>query len=364
MNKPVLTMVIPTFNEVNNLPILINAILGHFEANNIRGEIVIVDDDSPDGTWKVAEDLKSLYRDKMQVLKRKYKKGLSSAVIDGFEISRGEVLGVMDADLSHPVEKIADMHNRLKDSSADMVIGSRYVQDVGIEGLNFKRKIISKFATLLAKPLVSIKDPMSGFFMIKKRVIENKKLNPLGFKIGLEILVKGNHYGSPIEIPIVFANRMSGESKLSEEVVFQYLSQVFSLLGYKYSRILQFVKFCLVGLSGVFVNLTVYTIMLNIFSLFYLLSATISFLFAVTTNLFLNKLWTFHDKKKIGFNAIFKGIKFLLVSLGGYGINISILYVLVDKFNLDKILSQLIAITAVTFFNFFGNIKWTFGWKK
>lgn len=226
------SIIIPTYNEVENIPILIERISEVFSQSDIRGEIIVVDDDSPDGTWKKAEELSEEY-DNLRVLRRTDKRGLSSAVLDGFEIAKGRIIGVIDADLSHPPEKIPELIEPIMNGEADMTIGSRYIDEGGIEKWPVLRKLSSKIATLLVLGLTRVKDPMSGFFFIRREVIENKKLNPLGFKIGLEILVKGE-YKNVIEVPIIFADREYGESKLGGAVVLEYLVQLSNLYVSKY----------------------------------------------------------------------------------------------------------------------------------
>ena len=226
-----ITIVIPTYNESENLPILIEKVSEVLNINNIEGEIIVVDDDSPDGTWKRAQELQSKYGN-LKVLRRQDKRGLSSAVLEGFAMSESAVLGVMDADLSHPPEKIPELVEAIMKGGADITIGSRYIERGDIEKWPLTRKIYSKTATLLVKGLTRVKDPMSGYFFLRREVIENADLNPKGFKICLEILVRGN-YDSVVEIPITFRDRLHGETKLSQGVIFEYLLHVMKLYTYK-----------------------------------------------------------------------------------------------------------------------------------
>ena len=184
-----LSIVIPTYNEKENISILLKKINLEFIKNKIKGEIIVVDDNSPDGTGDLIENLKKKYKN-LKVIHRKGKLGLSSAVLEGFKISKGDVFGVMDADLSHPAEKIPEMFNLIKKREADFVIGSRYIRGGKIEGWGFKRKLMSKTATLLARIYTKIKDPMTGFFMIKRKCIKTKNIDPKGFKILLELIIK------------------------------------------------------------------------------------------------------------------------------------------------------------------------------
>jgi len=223
------SIVIPTFNEVQNLHKIIETIFNVFRKNNLKVEVLIVDDNSPDRTWHVAEKLKDNYN--IRVLRRVDKRGLSSAVIDGFKLANGEIIGVMDADLSHPPEKIPDLIKPIMSGESDYVIGSRYIKGGGIVNWPLLRRFSSKTAGILVSGLTKVKDPMSGFFFLKKDVIEGVNLSPKGFKIGLEILVKGN-YKSVKEIPIIFTNRKHGVSKLNLSVItddFAHISRLYLL---------------------------------------------------------------------------------------------------------------------------------------
>jgi len=160
-----LSLVIPTYNEKGNIEKLLVELQEEFGENKIDAEIIIVDDNSPDGTGQILERLAVKYSN-LKIIHRKGKLGLSSAVIEGFNVAEGDILGVMDADLSHPTEKINEMYQAIR--NCDLVIGSRYVKGGKIKGWSLYRKVLSKGATLLARVFVNVLDPMSGFFMVKK----------------------------------------------------------------------------------------------------------------------------------------------------------------------------------------------------
>jgi len=214
-----LTVVIPTYNEAENIPILLDRVFREFREHGLDGEVIIVDDNSPDGTWEIAQQLQSTYNN-LEVLRRVDKRGLSSAVLDGFQIAKGKIIGVMDADLSHPPERIPEIVKPIIAGESDFVIGSRYIEGGGTEKWSFRRKVSSIIAALAVRGLTNIRDPMSGFFFFRKEVIEGVELHPKGFKIGLEILVKGKHKNVS-EVPILFRDRKYGKSKLSSEVILE-----------------------------------------------------------------------------------------------------------------------------------------------
>jgi dolichol-phosphate mannosyltransferase len=219
-----LSIIIPTYNEKDNILILIDKIEHEFIENKINGEIIIIDDNSKDGTGRIIEEAKKNHKN-IIVKHRTGKLGLSSAVLDGFKIATNEVFCVMDADLSHPAEKIPLMYDLINNQDFDIVIGSRYIRGGKILGWNLKRKLMSKGATILARPFTRIKDPMTGFFMIKKRCIEGKEFNCKGFKILLELLIKAD-YNLVKEIPITFINRKKGKSKANPKEIFSYLNNL------------------------------------------------------------------------------------------------------------------------------------------
>jgi len=227
------SIIIPTYNELNNLNHLIHRIHNSCKDNGINEEIIIVDDNSPDGTADYAEELGKVFP--VRVLRRKGKLGLSSAVMAGFSIANADILGVIDADLSHPPEVIPHLVNLIRDKGTELTIGSRYAKGGGVEEWTIVRKIISRGATLLAKPLTKVKDPMSGFFFFKRKILDGVKLTPQGYKILLEVLVKAN-YGSVEEYPYVFQNRIVGSSKLGSKTMIHYVKHLGDLYKYKIFR--------------------------------------------------------------------------------------------------------------------------------
>jgi len=227
------SIIVPTYNEKNNLPELAQRIFSAVKKSGLSVELIVVDDNSPDGTGNVAEGLKSDYN--VKVIHRTGKLGLASAVIEGFAIASSDILGVIDADLSHPPEIVPELIKPIKDGTAEVVVGSRYVAGGGMDKWPLLRRITSKGAVLLALPLTSVKDCVSGLFFLKKSVINGVELNAKGYKIGLEVLVKGN-YKRVVEVPYVFMNRKIGKSKLSKSEFTNYLINLKNLYAYKFFR--------------------------------------------------------------------------------------------------------------------------------
>ncbi len=222
-----ISVIIPTYNERSNITRLIPRIASILAGHDY--ELIVADDSSPDGTAEAARELANDYP--VKVLVRLRKLGLSSAVAEGLKVSIGEVIGVMDADLQHPPEHIKEFLMAVSGSS-DIVIGSRYVDGSKILDWNRFRSIVSRGAIMLSSPLTDVKDPMSGYFFLRRSVIEGISFNPHGFKILLEILVKGK-YNNVKEIPIVFKARKEGESKLGIGEYVSYLNQLYCLYGFR-----------------------------------------------------------------------------------------------------------------------------------
>ncbi len=219
------SIVIPTYNEAAGIEKLLRALGATFAANGLDGEVIVVDDNSPDGTGDIVERLAQQLP--VRCLHRSGKLGLSSAVIDGWAIARSDstVLGAMDADFSHDVNALPKMVQALESGAYGLAIGSRYVPGGGIANWPKRRIIVSRVACWLARPLTNVKDVTSGFFLVRRDALAGVVLDPIGFKIGLEVIAKA-HYGKAIEVPYVFTDRVAGESKLNEREIFNYLKQL------------------------------------------------------------------------------------------------------------------------------------------
>lgn len=219
------SIVIPTYNEAGGIERLIAALAGEFEAHGLDGELIVVDDNSPDGTGAIVDGLAGRYP--VRCLHRPGKLGLSSGVIDGWHFARpdSEALGAIDADFSHDVKIVPRMVKALAQDGYGLAVGSRYVPGGGIVNWPLKRKITSLVAIALAKPLTPIRDITSGFLLVRRDALEGVELDPIGFKIGLEVIAKAN-YGRALEVPYVFTDRVAGESKLNQNEVFNYLRQL------------------------------------------------------------------------------------------------------------------------------------------
>jgi dolichol-phosphate mannosyltransferase len=221
-----LSIVVPTYNERDRLRDLVEAIFAAYAAERLDGELIIVDDNSPDGTGALADELARDHR--IQVLHRPGKLGLGTAVVDGFRAATAPIVGVIDADLSHPPALLPRMFAAMQAASADVVVGSRYIQDGGTRNWGFGRLIMSRVACVIARGLTPVRDATSGFFLIRREVAQGVRISAGGFKICLELLVRGRP-ASVIEVPYVFEGRTAGESKMNMKEALGYIAQLRAL---------------------------------------------------------------------------------------------------------------------------------------
>ncbi len=340
--RPRVSVIIPTYNERDNLDELFQRISHALKKEGYEFEIIVVDDDSPDGTWQYAMELAEKYP--VKVIRRTDEKGLSSAVIRGFKEAGGDVFVVMDADLQHPPEKIPELVKAIEEG-ADIAIASRYIPGGGVENWYWYRKLISKGAIMvgrLALPKIrDIKDPVSGFFALKREVVEGVELNPIGFKILMEILIKGR-YQKVVEVPFKFGLRKAGESKLGGKTIISYLKHVYRLMRWS-GELDRLVKFSVVGLSGILVNEGFLWLFVHLGLSKYIANVPATEL-AILNNFFWNDLWTFRDlrnaplwKRLLSFHVaalmgalvqwavytplVYIGVHYLVANLIGIGIS-------------------------------------------
>jgi dolichol-phosphate mannosyltransferase len=221
-----LTLIVPTYNEAENITELVRAVEAALHADGWKDfEILVMDDDSPDGTAERANRYGGCVR---SVNRRGRSRGLSRAVLEGFELAKNEFVGVMDADFSHPPAVIPKLAAALR-AGANLSIGTRYVKGGGVESWPTRRRVASRIACWLARPVTRVSDPTSGLFFFRKSILSGIRLNPTGFKIGLEIFVKSRHEGKIAEVPFMFVDRRAGDSKLNTGIAVDYIRQIISL---------------------------------------------------------------------------------------------------------------------------------------
>jgi len=371
-----ISIIIPTYNESENIIKILHSI-GEILPKNILTQAIVVDDNSPDGTGKLVEDylvnVKKMAYYTIEIIHRKAKDGLGSAILKGIQQARGDTIVVMDSDFSHPPQIILKLIESIKKYQYDIAIASRYIQGGKIQGWSLKRKIMSKFATMIAKNSLGIKtrDPMSGFFAFKKNLIKGLSFDAIGYKILLEILVKTK--GAKVkEIPYTFQDRQLGSSKISISVICDYIKSVLKL--YKKRNVnekiekrnsVHFIskaaRFFTVGISGLGVNYLLSLLFTSGITDFWYLHANLIGIFAsMTSNFILNKSWTFEDRDFSPKRTLSQYVKFLGFSSLGAIVQLGFVYYLVEEHQAAYPIALIIAVLTAAFGNFILNKKWTF----
>jgi len=375
------SVVVPTYNETKNIRPLVERVVEAFRSIPEPTELLFVDDNSPDGTagevraisHEVASRDSGPYERTVRVIVRQGQRGLAGAVQRGFKEARGDIVAVMDADLSHPPEVLPMLHGTVRSGSADVAVASRRVEGGGINNWPLSRRFISWGSGLLARPLVPVKDTTSGFFALRKSCLDGVELRPIGYKIGLEVLARGR-YRTVSEVPFVFTDREFGQSKLGGRVMLAYLVQLASLYRERWPNVVRFIQFGLVGLLGAFVDAAVFNVAMWYVSLASLghalggfLSQSISFLVAVFFNFALNKRWTFQEHREQAKLSAFFGVCTL-----GYLFRSAVFTLIISTEVLGRLLGPVIlanaalaaGILVASFWNYFASKRWAFGVKE
>ncbi|HEX3032357.1 MAG TPA: glycosyltransferase family 2 protein [Bacillota bacterium] len=349
-----LSIVIPTYNEGENVVTVTNRI--EKVLANRPFEVLFVDD-STDNTPVLLHQL-ALAKPWVRVIHREGVRGLATAVTLGFQEARGNLITVMDGDLQHPPELLPELWNKLEEGY-DLVVPSRFIPGGSAGGLSWGRTIISKGARLLASLTLrrtrNTTDPMSGFFMFRKNVISGRDLNPLGWKILLEILVKGN-YELIGEVPYQFQPRLAAQSKMSLHEQCMYLWHLSRLVASS-PEDSRFWRFCLVGLSGVVVNLLTYIGLIEYFQLQVVLSGILAALVAMFSNFLLNDTFTWGEIKTQP--VVYRLVRFYIYCSVGISINAFTLWLLFHRFGFNYLLANILGICLATVWNFSSNNRWT-----
>ena len=371
-----ISIIIPTYNESENI-IKILRTIGEILPKNISTQAIVVDDNSPDGTGRLVEDylknVKKMAHYTIEIIHRKAKDGLGSAILNGIQQAKGDTIVVMDSDFSHPPQIIPKLVESIKKYQYDIAVASRYIKGGKIQGWSVKRKFMSKFATLIAKKGLGIhtKDPMSGFFAFKRNIIRGLNIDAIGYKILLEILVKTKNVNIK-EIPYTFQDRELGSSKLSIKTIFDYYRSVWKL--YRYGKPLEkqekrssvkFLykagRFYTVGASGFIVNYMISLLFAGgVYDLWYLHANVIGIIASISTNFILNKIWPFGDRDFRIRKTISQYGKFAMFSSLGALVQLGVVYFLVDNNEVSYPLALILAVIAAAFGNFVLNKKWTF----
>ena len=369
-DRPIrLSLVIPTYNERKNVGELVEQLTALLDPELGEAyELIVVDDDSPDRTWEFAAELAARYA-KLRVVRRQGERGLSTAVIRGWQVARGEILAVIDADLQHPPEVTVKLWRAIE-NNADLTVASRHVEGGGVSDWSFARRILSRGAQLLGLLLLPgvlgrVSDPMSGYFMVRRSALAGAKLNPLGYKILVEVLGRGTVRAIG-EVGYVFRERSEGESKVTWWLYLEYLRHLARLRLSSPSTV-RFLRFAVVGLSGVAVDMAFLYLLSDprALGLGLTRSKAIAAELAVINNFLWNDAWTFRDlvgSQRGGRAKFLRFIKFNIVCGIGLVLNIVLLNVQFNQLHVNRYVANLIAIGLVTVWNFWLNLK--LSWRE
>jgi dolichol-phosphate mannosyltransferase len=328
---PQLSVVVPTFNERDNVTTLFRRLEAALAG--LAWEVIFVDDNSPDGTWDVVRAL-ARQDSRVRCLRRIGRRGLSGACIEGILASSAPCAAVIDADLQHDETQLPKMLALLQDGKADLVVGSRYIEGGSADSFNKQRAGASALATEVAKRVLRVKvaDPMSGFFMIRRDRFEElaPQLSTQGFKILLDVVATARGDLRVLEIPYAFGSRLHGESKLDSMVALDFLGLVLAKLTNDVVS-LRFLLFAMVGSLGLFVHLAVLFVALNASGLAFPHAQAVGAVVAMTSNFILNNFLTYRDQRLKGF-AILRGLLlFYLVCSVGLFANVGVAFSVYDQ---------------------------------
>jgi len=328
---PELSVVVPTFNERDNVTTLFHRLETALAGK--AWEVIFVDDNSPDGTWDVVRGL-ARQDSRVRCIRRIGRRGLSGACIEGILASSAPCAAVIDADLQHDETRLPKMLALLEAGEADLVVGSRYIEGGSADSFDKQRAGASQFATAVARRVLRVKiaDPMSGFFMIRRDRFEQlaPQLSTQGFKILLDIVATARGELRVKEIPYTFGSRLHGESKLDSMVALDFLGLVLAKLTHDVVS-LRFLLFAMVGSIGLFVHFGALYAALEAFDLPFPNAQGAAALCAMTSNFVLNNFLTYRDQRLKGF-AILRGLLlFYLVCSVGLLANVGVAWSVFDQ---------------------------------
>jgi dolichol-phosphate mannosyltransferase len=363
-----LSIVLPTFNEAANIVAVLEQLMARLDSvPGLHYEIIVVDDDSPDRTWEKAGQVAEIFP-QVVVLRRQTERGLSTAVIRGWQVARGRVLGVMDADLQHPPEVTEKLWAEIA-RGADLAIASRHVEGGGVSDWSLARRIISRCAQLIGLAILPevtarVSDPMSGYFMISRAAIAGRELNPLGYKILIEVLGRGKVRWIS-EVPYVFRERVEGASKVTNRIYLEYFQHLLRIRLHLLKSS-SFFRFCVVGLSGVVIDMGLLYLLSDPSTLHWGLtrSKILASEAALINNFIWNDLWTFAEisrgQNQFG-QRLKRFLKFNAICAFGLLLNVLILNFEFNKLHMNRYAANLIAIALVTVWNYGTN--WKLNWR-
>jgi dolichol-phosphate mannosyltransferase len=354
-----ISVVIPTYNEAGAIEQTLRRSAAALQAAGEDFELIVVDDASADGTAEIAEKLTGVLP--LRVLCRPGRLGLATAVIEGWQMACGDLLAVMDADLQHPPEVLRPLAEALRDPATDVALASRYIAGGGTRRWSWIRRFMSWGATHLASTvlpltLAGVTDPMSGMFALRASVLEGVKLNPLGYKILLEVLAKGK-YRKFVEVPYVFEERGHGSSKLGPRQYVEYVGHL-ARLAVSTGQLAAWSRYGFVGLSGAVINIGMIYFLREQAGWKWITALPVSIQSALFSNFLWNELLTFRTTraKRAGRSSLLaRLVSYEMACLSGAIINAGVTLILADQ-SIRPMMAASGGVVAGGLWNFFLNI--------
>ena len=321
---PELSIVVPTFNERENIPRLIATLKTALP--DIAWELIVVDDNSPDGTSETTKRIAAA-DSRIRCIRRVGRRGLAGACLEGILASQAQYVAVMDGGLQHDERLLLPMLQQLRRDTVNMVVATRYADGGSAAALSSQRAWGSRLATRLAHHLLKLElsDPMSGFFMLRRELVEKiaPRLSTQGFKILLDIVVTAGDSLRISELPFTFRQRLYGESKLDAGVALEYLGLL--LAKATDDRVsLRFTLFCLVGTIGIGVHFVTLSLGYDLLGIQFVWAQTLAMMVAIASNFVINNALTYRDRRLRGFTFFSGLLRFYLVSMAGLVSNIGV----------------------------------------
>ncbi len=364
-----LTVIIPTFKEESAIGAIILNVDGIFSRNSIHGEILVVDDDSPDRTIEIVRDLQKT-NPHISLVVRKEDHGRFQSVVEGFRQAQSDIFLVIETNLPYPATNIPQMLAEIS-AGNDLVIGSRFMECGGVKTWPLKRRFISLGATFLGRLIFpEIRDPVSNVFAVKKSVVEHAPLKPRGYNILLEVLGKGN-WEKEREIPLEFMDWVIGAGKPNGQTIVDYSAQVIDNARYSWNHHnslvwqewMKLFKFGMVGLSGIIVNEGVLIYLKEGVHFALPVASIFAIELSIVSNFIWNDLWTFKSDKQHAIGHRWQRfLSYQVISIGGAVINFVILNVLASYIGIDYRIANILGILIAFAWNFWVNRHFT--WKK
>lgn len=308
MDKNALTIILPTFNEKDNVGPILQGIKNTMNGKGISFDVLFVDDSSDETPEEINKQIQINSDVNIQMIHRpkEERTGLATAFIEGFKKAQGDYICCLDSDLQHPPSIIPALFEKIVEKKADISVATRYTKGGSAEGLGslktfygvYRRAVslgFKYFTQIIFIPTRKTSDPLGGFFLFKKSILDGVELYPKGFKILVEVLMRAN-FDKVVEVPYTFLARENDESKATLKQGLEFFKHLWNIF-FTVPEAGRFVKFCIVGGSGVVVNIGILYFLVEFYDLNKNVAWAIAVVLSILTNYVLNTLFTYGDKK-------------------------------------------------------------------